>query len=164
MRPPECMSSAKPSCNVYDRCFERMCNCEVTPDRYFISYGKKYCERFLYGIQLSSAGQRWRDETLVCLQETIVPHLPLNSAQCSCRELKTIAFRAHVTCYTQPDASICDLGPDDWLKIHDIIDKEDVRMDEMLAVARICLGKKMRDASVRSIVQRLVEQLVTRMR
>lgn len=162
--PPECMSSARPSCDVYDRCFERVCNCESTPDRYFLSYGKKYCERFLHSIQLSSSGQRWRDKTLVCLQEAIVPHLPLNASQCNCGDLKNIAFRAHVTCYTQADASICDLGADDWLKIYNIVDREDQRMDEMLAVAHVCLDQIEQNSSVRSIVQRIVEQLVIRSR
>jgi hypothetical protein len=79
--PLACTSSAKPSCAVYSTCFERVCNCEATEDRYFISYGKKYCDRFLDATQLSAAGQRWRDRTLVCLQEKIVPHLPLSSGQ-----------------------------------------------------------------------------------
>ena len=163
LRPPECMSSARPSCNVYDRCFERMCRCEQTADRYFISYGKKYCQRFLESIELSAAGRRWRDKTLVCLQESIVPHLPSNAGQCNCGELKTIAFQAHVACYTQPDASICDLGLDDWLKIRAIIDDEDLRTREMLTVARICLAKTATDASVRAIVEPIVERLVRRL-
>src|SRR5262245_9275674 len=62
----ECQSSPSPSCNVYDRCFERTCNCESTPDRYFISYGKKYCEQFLTATSWSQAGRRWRDKTLIC--------------------------------------------------------------------------------------------------
>jgi hypothetical protein len=160
---PQCLSSAKPSCAVYSDCFERTCNCEATPDRYFISYGQKYCQRFLGTDRLSAAGNRWREKTLVCLQEKIVPHLPTNSGKCDCGSLKRLAIASHVECYTQPGASICDLGPEDWKEIYNIVDREDMDSREMLGVAQICLGKMQRDASPSGVARTLVERVIARL-
>jgi hypothetical protein len=161
--PLECMSSATPSCNVYDRCFERLCNCESTADRYFLSYGKRYCQRFLEATNWSAAGRVWRDRTLVCLQEKIVPHLPLQGGSCDCRAVKQIAFRVHVECYTQAASSVCNLGLSDWRSIFDIVDSKDLLDDQdglrqLLNVARICLGRELH-GSIRSIILRVLARL-----
>jgi hypothetical protein len=148
----ECQSSAKPSCNVYERCFERTCNCEKSVDRYFISYGKKYCERFLQSTDWSQDGRRWRDKTLICLQETIVPNLPQDGGKCDCAAMKRHAFEAHVRCYTQPESSICDLNVNEWLKIRSIIGTSDLFLDsdgrqQLLQVVKICLRARASSAA-----------------
>ncbi len=149
---PQCLSSATPSCDVYDRCFESMCSCEATSDRYFLSYGKKYCERFLSATDWSQAGRIWRDKTLICLQETIIRHLPADGQKCNCGEIKRFAIQAHVQCYTQTDASICDLGFSDWKRIYDIVDSKDLFQDaegrkQMLEITRLCLGARASSAT-----------------
>jgi hypothetical protein len=54
----------------------------------------------------SEKGRKWRDETLVCLQQSLVPY---TSGQETCESLTRIAFDSHPRCYTQPGASICEL-------------------------------------------------------
>ena len=65
-------SNASPSCDVYTLCFATYCPC-TGADEDFRTYGKKYCECFLGLNTVSAAGVKWRDETLVCLEEAIVP-------------------------------------------------------------------------------------------
>jgi hypothetical protein len=136
-----------------------MCSCESTPDRYFISYGKQYCERFLGATDWSQAGRIWRDKTLICLQEAIVPQLPKDGQTCNCSAMKGLAFQAHVHCYTQSDASICDLGRDDWLKIAKLAGGKDLFSDadgqkQMLEVLRICAISRV-DSAARDVWQNL---------
>ena len=42
----QCIIQGPLSCNVYNTCFDRYCPC-TGADNYFISYGRKYCDRFL---------------------------------------------------------------------------------------------------------------------
>lgn len=142
-----CVNTAEPSCNVYQNCFARFCPCEGDPAEYFMTYGKKYCERFLDNSTLSAQGKKWRDKTLNCLQEAIVPHLDISaSPSCNCRAMRKTAFDSHVACYTQAGASICDLPLSDLKQIAGTIDTDDYFTSESLkqirAVAAICLGKE----------------------
>lgn len=139
----QCANSAQPSCAVYDACFAKFCPCQGDPAEYFISYGKKYCTSFLGHAGFSAAGNQWRDAALVCLQERIVPHLPLSTASaCDCSAMRGTAFDAHVACYTQAGASICDLPAADLKEIWRIIDMADLFTSEgwrqMRDVAAIC--------------------------
>jgi hypothetical protein len=91
------------------------------------------------------AGQQWRDRTLLCLQERIVPRLDISTSPvCDCKAMKDFAFRMHVSCYTQPDASICQLTGSDFKKIYDIIDvtddlfKDPYGREQMRQVLEIC--------------------------
>ena len=72
----QCVNPVHPSCGVYDTCFSKLCDCSGSQYEYFTSYGKKYCQIFLDLPGLSQKGMAWRDATLRCLQETIVPLLP----------------------------------------------------------------------------------------
>lgn len=106
----QCANAFRPSCDVYESCFLKYCPCEGKPSEYFRTYGLKYCKAFLANTALSAQGEAWRDSTLVCLQESIVPKLDISAKpSCNCDQMRAIAFDAHVACYTKPGASICDL-------------------------------------------------------
>jgi probable HAF family extracellular repeat protein len=112
----QCINTETPTCGVYETCFAKLCPCSSSPDEYFLSYGKKYCDAFIANDKLSPKGIAWRNATLHCLQETIVPKLPPfgQAATCPCKAVQQSAFDSHVACYTQDAASICDLSTDDW--------------------------------------------------
>lgn len=106
----QCVNSVKPSCNVYSSCFEKNCDCTGSEDEYLSSFGLNYCKAFLGEHSFSAAGQSWRDSTLRCLQEAIVPLIPLEQGRaCDCSKIKNFAYSSHVSCYTQPLTSVCDL-------------------------------------------------------
>lgn len=150
----QCANNVKPSCSVYDSCFAQACECDDSQYEYFISYGKKYCEIFLDLPELSAAGKKWRDSTLRCLQEAIVPNLPPDGQAnaCNCETMQTLAFDSHVACYTQDVNSICMLPASDWAKILNAIDPVKTLSDakgrrQMLQVAKICLPVLAGDAA-----------------
>ena len=123
----QCVNSVAPSCDVYESCFAKYCPCEGKPSEYFRSYGLKYCKAFLANTALSAQGRAWRDSTLVCLQESIVPKLDISaSPTCDCGQMRTFAFDAHVSCYTKPGASICDLPAADIASIAKTVDIKDL--------------------------------------
>jgi hypothetical protein len=122
----QCVNGAHLSCDVYNKCFARYCHCNGTPYEYFLSYGRRYCDRFLASTGWSPAGDKWRDTTLLCLQESIVPKLDISDhPTCDCKAMKEFAFKTHVACYTKPGASICSLSLGDFTKIAHIIDLAD---------------------------------------
>jgi hypothetical protein len=122
----QCQSNKQLSCSVYNTCFDKYCPCENTSDGYFLRYGKKYCDRFLASNGWSEKGQKWRDQTLLCLQESIVPKLSIvEHPTCDCKAMKQFAYQTHVKCYTQPSASVCSLELADYKKIYNIIDVKD---------------------------------------
>jgi hypothetical protein len=142
----ECVNTAEPSCAVYSECFNQYCSCP-NDDNYFMRYGAKYCSLFLGAAGLSPTGIQWRDHTLRCLEEKIIPKLPLEAPEtCNCSEMKEFAFRTHVDCYTQPPFSICDLPLSDWKKIYSIISVKDLfdkdGAAQVLAVLQICVRKQ----------------------
>lgn len=142
----QCANAVQPSCGVYDACFTKYCPCQGQAPEYFQTYGKKYCSSFLQNASFSAAGKKWRDRTLVCLQEKIVPHLDISpTPKCDCAAMRTIAFDSHVACYAQPDASICDLPLADLAEIFKTIDYADLfdreGWKQMLEVANVCLVK-----------------------
>jgi hypothetical protein len=127
----QCVNSAKLSCDVYPSCFEKYCPCESTSDGYFLRYGKKYCDRFLASDKWSEKGKAWRDATLLCLQERIVPRLNISpNPSCDCKVMKDFAFQTHVDCYTQASASVCSLEFSDYQIIYRIIDVQDDLMSD----------------------------------
>jgi hypothetical protein len=76
-----------------------------------------------------------------------VPQLSIvDRPTCDCKSMKQFAFKTHVECYTQPDASVCGLDLADYKKIYDIIDiKDDLFGDpygrkQMRDVLAICKG------------------------
>lgn len=123
----QCANSMQPSCGVYESCFAKYCPCDGKPTEYFRSYGAKYCKSFLENKELSANGKKWRDSTLVCLQESIVPHLDISAApQCNCSSMRQLAFDSHVACYTKAGASICDLPASDVKAIGTTADVKDL--------------------------------------
>jgi hypothetical protein len=136
----QCVVTQKPSCDIYQKCFARHCSCGG-PDEYFISYGKKYCEKFLK-TDFSGAVKVWRDSTLKCLQQKIIPELPRNAESCDCKSMRSFAMATHVACYTQPRASICSLSVPDVRKIESVINLPDLVTIEgqstVCAIANIC--------------------------
>jgi hypothetical protein len=112
----QCANNVVPSCNIYATCFAKYCPCNGD-DEYFLSYGKRYCDQFLGLPDFSSEGKKWRDKTLICLQEAIVPKLDIsNKPVCDCKIMKQHAFVSHIRCYLA-DPSICSLPATDKLKI-----------------------------------------------
>lgn len=141
-----CVNTATPTCGVYRSCFAERCKCDNSEYEYFKSYGEKYCNVFLNLPGLSPQGKAWRDSTLKCLQETIVPLLPTDGQEesCNCKSMQIKVFDTHVACYTQANNSICDLSVTDWLQILDAVDPVANLTDQrsrkqMLEIAKICL-------------------------
>jgi len=145
----QCINSITPSCDVYQNCFSKACNCSNSPDEYFVTFGSSYCKAFMAQSDFSLAGKKWRDSTLRCLQEGIVPALPnSNGGKCDCGAAKKYALSTHVACYTNPEASVCSLPGTDVMKIATTIlsdgpfknllkDKEDA-LHQALSVIDIC--------------------------
>ena len=96
----QCANSVSPSCDVYEKCFAKYCPCDGEKTEYFRAYGLKYCKAFLANSSLSVQGKAWRDSTLACLQESIVPKLDISaSPTCNCGEMQKFAFNTHVAAY-----------------------------------------------------------------
>lgn len=159
----QCVNSAQPSCDVYDRCFAQACPCAGDEHEYFVSYGKKYCKVFLDLPGLSSEGKKWRDSTLRCLQESIVPKLPSSGSECNCQTMETYAYASHVDCYTKPAASICDLPVADWWKIFAATDPvttltTSAGASQLLDVSLICLKTAVGDK------KKVIEQVIAKLK
>ena len=147
----QCTMQGPLSCNDYNICFDRYCPC-TRADNYFISYGRKYCDRFLNATGWSAAGKQWRDKTLLCLQKSIAAKLSLQSpTTCSCREMKEFAFQTHINCYTQNAASVCNLPIADWRRIVSIIDAADFidsyGARQVVATLKICISNYSREVT-----------------
>lgn len=120
------------SCPVVDRnaisgheatfyqCAEHTLSCG--PDGYLVGYGSRYAERFYRYTRpwMSSAGKKWIDATLVCLQEKLRERI---DAQTSCEDVRTIAFDSHPECYV--DSGFCQLPLSDWFAVAATIDGRD---------------------------------------
>ncbi|MEW6369468.1 MAG: hypothetical protein AB1584_00925 [Pseudomonadota bacterium] len=95
---------------------------------------------------LSKQGKSWRDSTLRCLQEKIVPELPPDGRAdtCDCKRTEAYAFDSHVTCYTKASPSICALPAEDWAAIFaasggvkTLVDTKSRK--QIVEVAKVCL-------------------------
>jgi hypothetical protein len=113
---------------------------------------------------LPTQGKAWRDSTLRCLQEKIVPELPPDGQadSCDCKSMQVKAFDIHVSCYTQSGASICDLPATDWALIFNAIDPVQSLTDQksrkqMVEVAKICLP--IVAGQVKTIIQNVISKL-----
>lgn len=160
----QCVNTANPSCGVYESCFADRCHCDNSQYEYFKSYGEKYCKVFIDLPGLSQKGKEWRNATMKCLQETIVPILPADGKAdtCNCQNMQKKAFDSHVQCYTQPSKSICDLDISDWVKITLAIDpiasiQDKQKWDQMLAVAKICFA--IAPADKKSTIKQVIDKL-----
>lgn len=161
----QCVNTMTPTCGVYTSCFADRCACDGSPFEYFKSYGAKYCTAFLELPGLSAKGAAWRNATLKCLQEKIVPLLPKDgqSESCNCQQMQLSAFDSHVACYTQPSASICELDVSDWQKILAATDPVKTLQDQksrkqLLVVARMCLVDPVA-VQAKDVIQKVIDKL-----
>ncbi|RHZ52498.1 hypothetical protein CDV55_102918 [Aspergillus turcosus] len=67
---------------------------------------------------MSASGQEWITETILCLQEELVPFTN-GSKSPSCSELKQYALGTHAGCYVR--SGVCTLPVEDWEKILEIV-------------------------------------------
>lgn len=125
--------SLNTTCLWYPNCLEAAHPCG--PDGYALSYGEHYCSAFSNASNvLTRQGQVWRDKTLLCLQEELVPFL---NVSISCKvtlifypvslqtrtnrkqDLRSRAFDSHAHCYVA--SGVCALGVHDWNAIRLIV-------------------------------------------
>ena len=148
--PQSCYSSTAigPQCTFYSNCVESRQLCGASG--YALGYGNKYCNRFIAGA-FSGNGKKWRDATLICLQEELVSTVLLSDSTKSCSEISDIAFDSHPSCYTENGSgiSICDfdkLSSSDYKAIFGILDFDDLLTPEgkrqVGDVMKICVASK----------------------
>lgn len=144
----QCVNPIVPNCNFYASCLEATCKCGE--QGYGLSYGKKYCEKFLGSYSFSEKGRKWRDATLVCLQERLYAAVPNDSVLCDCKAISQTAYKSHVECYTQSGNSICSLDIADLGVVYDLISLSDLADKEGLKalrdIAAKCFAEKATDA------------------
>lgn len=105
-----CTDPAPNSCSFYPHCLEERYSCES--DGYPIGYGLHYCNAFTGAkSQMSSEGQAWVTNTMLCLQRALVPYAK-GQKSTSCDKLKEYAFGTHPECYV--NSGVCSLPLDDW--------------------------------------------------
>ena len=135
----QCFAPPPRDCSFYPSCIEATHPCGASG--YAIGYGAKYCGRFLANDALSTSGQVWRDQVMLCLEKRLGRFL--KQAKATCDEIIDGAFDDHPFCYTQPEASICSLPPTDWISIVWTIDQEDLLSErgrkQMSDTARRCI-------------------------
>jgi hypothetical protein len=92
------------------------------PDGYLLGYGTRYSQRFYKEARprMSSRGQRWIDDVLVCLQRDLRDAIDVET---SCEDIRTIAFDSHPQCYVE--AGFCALPVWDVLTVVWTIDASD---------------------------------------
>jgi hypothetical protein len=130
--------------------------CNKQGNNYFHDYGRKYCNKFVdvTYANLSARGQRWMNETLVCLQDALKRGCALNRCN-SCSALARWAFDSHPACYVGRDpisnrndpnrTSICTLNPSDAYNISTTPTAEDLFTwnsgRQVAQVAGLCPGR-----------------------
>lgn len=112
----QCQNPPVQSCSFYRKCLERSYPCGNKG--YALSYGEKYCYRFLaIEKKLSSEGKLFNQLTRNCLQKKLIPLLDIQAFQKilpqapRCEDILDFAFDSHPECYTEHDHSICFLNP-----------------------------------------------------
>jgi hypothetical protein len=83
-------------------------------DGYLVGYGAKYADRFYNDTRpwMTSHGQEWIDEVLVCLQHELRDSI---DEATSCDDIRTIAFDSHPVCYLEH--GLCQLPVWDIAKV-----------------------------------------------
>jgi hypothetical protein len=142
----QCVNPIAPNCDFYNKCLEKYCPCGWSESGYALSYGLRYCKRFSE-TNFSAPARKWRDSTLVCLQERLVPHVPrLEASECNCQAMKVRALASHVDCYTELPSSICLLPLADVAAIVAVVEQSDLSDQEgvraFLRIALICLKQR----------------------
>jgi hypothetical protein len=138
--PASCLAPVERTCAFYSACVEANKPCGASG--YAIGYGEKYCSRFDVDDTFSPEGKVWRDATLHCLQEALVPELGA-IASMSCDAITTFAFDSHPACYTDHTPSFCFLPPADIANVLGTIDGKDLlslrSAQQMATVAATCV-------------------------
>lgn len=134
-----CATPQMDDCSFYASCMESTIACG--PEGYARSFGQPLCYQFLEKRdEFSPHAQRWLKRVRACLQEEMVPLLAKSGQTCS--SLETAAYASHVTCYTDPDDSICQVGFADLLTLFGIIHDElfsTQGFQQVKGVAKACL-------------------------
>lgn len=134
-----CKTPRPDNCSFYSACVEKQNPCGESG--YALGYGEKYCNAFANESGFSATGTAWMKSTMLCLQR----HLAADDLRVvSCTALTDDAFASHPDCYTQPGASICDLGPGDALLVLRTISATDLlssrAVKQEAAVVRTCIA------------------------
>jgi hypothetical protein len=113
-----CSSPVRDTCTFYPNCLESRYHCGATG--YPLGYGLKYCTKFSDERSLlSDKGQQWMINTMMCLQNTLVPDAITTASNITCSAIEETAFGSHARCYV--DNGLCELGPGDWAAIVKIV-------------------------------------------
>lgn len=118
-------------------CVEDVAQCG--DDGYLVGYGARYAERYMQRTRpfLSTAGKRFLDKNLVCLQEALRERVDQFT---SCDEIRDLAFDSHPDCYIAN--GFCELPVRDWLAITATVDGRDLlsrdAQRQMSTIARAC--------------------------
>lgn len=129
-----CTNPQPNTCIFYPLCLESRYHCG--PAGYPLRYGYKYCIKFQEERnKLSSAGQKWMIDVMLCLQEKLVPEATETTNITSCKELEDYAFSTHPQCYV--DSGFCTLSPVDWAAVIEILSLETLfeSLDILVATA-----------------------------
>lgn len=106
----ECSDPVPNTCSFYSDCLESRLQCG--PSGYPIGYGLNYCSKFSAArSQMSTAGQAWVTNTMLCLQRDLVIYGD-GSQTTTCSALEDYAFGTHPDCYV--NSGLCTLPPTDW--------------------------------------------------
>ncbi|KAJ7616274.1 hypothetical protein DFH06DRAFT_1483798 [Mycena polygramma] len=111
----KCANPIPNDCTFYTDCLEAKYSCGT--DGYPIGYGFHFCTKFAESkSELSTQGQAWISNTMLCLQRALVPEATgAPGASATCGNLKTKAFATHADCYV--DSGLCSLPISDWEKV-----------------------------------------------
>lgn len=141
--PAGCSTPVPGNCSWYSNCLEPHYHCGQ--NGYPLGYGNYYCLTYFdLCPSMSAYGQKWCEVTRTCListgaQKLLQPSTPAYT----CSQVKTISFDSHPVCYTQPEASFCDLSPFDirivlkGFRVKDLLSLDTIR--QMEKIAKICL-------------------------
>ncbi|KAJ7488339.1 hypothetical protein FB451DRAFT_1227046 [Mycena latifolia] len=111
----KCATPIRDDCTFYTECLEAKYQCGA--DGYPLAYGFHFCTKFAESrSKLSAEGQEWMLDTMLCLQNALVPEATgAVGAAATCEDLKTKAFATHAGCYV--DSGLCDLPLSDMEKV-----------------------------------------------
>lgn len=145
----ECLNPPQKNCDFYEQCLEKNISCGE--EGYALSYGGKYCRKFLsIDDDLSAKGRAFAESTRSCLQKVLIPIMIQNSVarlpHYTCDNIADYAFDSHADCYTNHENSICFLNPlTDTRKIFAQLDSEELfdhrTAKQMRDVAAICMAQ-----------------------
>jgi hypothetical protein len=131
----KCNSPVRGSCSFYRDCAEAQLGCGA--GGYPIQYGEKNCNKFQNNLNsFSAAGQAWIFDTMLCLQQAMVPVLQTCTADCA--SFSSAAFDSHPGCYV--NSGVCGLGCSDIIALFFTV-KEDLLVSpkQIFLTAEGCL-------------------------